>query len=1511
MRFPLFLAEVLCIGLVAVLSSDDGKTVTVPVEDDHVRVAFDGRELKLLLDTGSNAILVNDGVWYEGKYGEGRKTCLDADMSVLGLNFVEGQVYRFVLRSGSITLGEHSIDDVKFGVVVDFIPPPSHEGARSPGILGMGLVSADNPVKSLLQQLKHKSVIDKLSLSIRTQPSGKVGISGRVVLGEVVEGGLGMQLTSLEMCDKVRWNRVTEDRVLLGVPFLRACDAYVDFESNVLGLRPKHSGLAAQQCHSYGTGLPAGALCAEGRGDCTMYSRMYKESFYRSVFLVIAASTVSTVTVVPSDAYNSVFTGPPPICSVLVRMALALQDARPGAFPTSTLAALDTLFMIAYSSGLLLAGRLGDVFSASTVLAIGLGLTTIAQTVFALLCVMRTPPDWEFKVVLFAIWILNGLRYPEIATHTRSVAIAESSAASTRRSEALVGARIAYFSMVWRQESLPDSLLAFVRAMVVEMRIVAYLLAAPVATEKIGDGLTELAYYALRGFKDQGARLRLEFAASLAFFPAKYGFIVQSLCWPACVKLVGNWLAPVHHLIEGSEEDETSEDSETASVVDDRIGVVNPAHSGMLFGLWSSNASVGNIVGALMAALALGIAGAHAALKQMGVLLVFLGPSLLMVVFSYYSLKLKDSPPTVNGVQALGSQVCKLDPGWADGLSVFYDIGQCLGGVIAGSIVDKWARGRKSIVITSFLVLAIIPTLALSSTYRSAVPITIIIFIAGLLVGGPANLISAAVCADLGSQADAEANVTASVSGLVDGVASIGAAMTQLAIPVLTTGSSWAWLFVAFTECRLLKMSFLPPGSLSSAASRSFLLESSSPDEAGALSIGLRGRGRSRLPIWAKKDELLYGIYRHRVSIVVGSTGCGKSTQIPQWLDECGYTRNGYKVLLVVPRRITCVSVASRMQQEIGSPGVVGWQIRFERNVDEARNRIMVVTDGMALAYMLADPLFTQYSVIMLDDFHERSTQLDLLFSLLVTRIMPKRPKLRLIMSSATLDALSVQKFVTKHLGKESRWDAVLDLTDVGQGGELDTVVTMSVEGRCYPVATHYLAEACANYVATAVETVLRIHTSQEIPPYGADILVFLTGQEEIDAAVKLTKERMTDNNRPAGGGPLVTYALHSGLPVGLQLEALKPVARGSRKVVYSTNVAESGVTIPNIGFVVDTGFVKQAVAVVPNHHALLVTPCSKEQLVQRAGRAGRVCPGTCYRLFPKSSLGIFPDKSLPEITRTPSLSSVLLQIISLGVRNVCSLQWLTPPSARAMEAALEELRVLGFIDDNAPPKPDYCCCLLTMAARLEAIQLAALMSIDSIWARPHSRSTRERLAACKRSLGVHEGDMLTMINVYREWRENETAVDGDTDWAHRHMVHVGSMSRAAKIAGVVRRQLCQVLIDSGTDTAKAQSKVDESCGEDIEPLCRCICGAFAANAAAQVNSSGQYVSLLDGQRRLMIGQQSVLYGVQKPPNYVVYSHGIDTGAHNGTYEMIHVSQIESQWLVDVAPALYRPGKRK
>ncbi|KAF4660562.1 hypothetical protein FOL47_007090 [Perkinsus chesapeaki] len=288
----------------------------------------------------------------------------------------------------------------------------------------------------------------------------------------------------------------------------------------------------------------------------------------------------------------------------------------------------------------------------------------------------------------------------------------------------------------------------------------------------------------------------------------------------------------------------------------------------MLFGLWSSNASVGNIVGALMAAGALGIAGALSGPKEIGVLMVFIGPSALMLLFAYLSFGLTDYPPTTDNARELEevppapprtpemptfeamlgglreiwhafwlpfvaryslvyactkgvnyamffwlpfylSEVCHLDPGHADGLSTFYDMGQCIGGVLAGSIVDKFAKGRKSIVITVFLVLAIIPTLALSMKYESVIPITIIIFVAGLLVGGPANLISAAVCADLGSQA--ESDVTASVSGLVDGVASIGAALTQLAIPLLTNGTSWLWLFVAFTGMLLLAALLLLP----------------------------------------------------------------------------------------------------------------------------------------------------------------------------------------------------------------------------------------------------------------------------------------------------------------------------------------------------------------------------------------------------------------------------------------------------------------------------------------------------------------------------------------------------------------------------------------------------------------------------------------------------------------------------------------------------------------------------
>ncbi|KAF4738948.1 hypothetical protein FOZ63_002896 [Perkinsus olseni] len=390
MGSALLLVEVLWIGLAAVLNSDEDRTVTFPIEDDHITIKIDGQELTLLLDTGSNVLLVNDGVWYEGKYGKGacedpraacyfcpgKRTCLGAGTTIFALPFVQGQVYKFVRRPGSVTLGENTFDGVEFGVVIDFTPPPLHDGSRSPVVLGMGLVSSNNPVKSLLQQLKFKSVIGRLCFSIHTQPSGNTGINGRMVLGEVVEGGPGMRLTPLERCGRTQWNRVTvrvssiailapdgnllythgsgefgrkgyylgyvdsgtrdilipdgaefvkaivdharerigfdrfwrhpgrvrsvfekqmstrsywfideavlkffptlvftvgsdrdiavtipprdyarcmdgwcvlgiashqEDRVLLGAPFLRGCDAYVDFESKVVGLRPKHS----------------------------------------------------------------------------------------------------------------------------------------------------------------------------------------------------------------------------------------------------------------------------------------------------------------------------------------------------------------------------------------------------------------------------------------------------------------------------------------------------------------------------------------------------------------------------------------------------------------------------------------------------------------------------------------------------------------------------------------------------------------------------------------------------------------------------------------------------------------------------------------------------------------------------------------------------------------------------------------------------------------------------------------------------------------------------------------------------------------------------------------------------------------------------------------------------------------------------------------------------------------------------------------------------------------------
>ncbi|KAL9940035.1 hypothetical protein V8E36_000740 [Tilletia maclaganii] len=653
---------------------------------------------------------------------------------------------------------------------------------------------------------------------------------------------------------------------------------------------------------------------------------------------------------------------------------------------------------------------------------------------------------------------------------------------------------------------------------------------------------------------------------------------------------------------------------------------------------------------------------------------------------------------------------------------------------------------------------------------------------------------------------------------------------------------------------------------------------------------------REALPIFKQRDEILYMVERYPVLIVIGQTGCGKTTQIPQYLHEAGWasSESSLSIACTQPRRISAVSVASRVATEVGAVlgDEVGYTIRFEDLSHPTRTRIRYLTDGMLFRECMRDPLLSRYSVIMIDEAHERGAYTDLLLGVL-KKIRRRRPALRIIISSATVDAQAMLDYFND--------EPVIGNVSTKQSAEDLIAAVLTLEGRTYPVEIAYLDKAVDNYVRAAVEAVWNIHLKE---PQG-DVLVFLTGREEIDECCQiLADEALT---LPPGSPKLLLLPLHAGLTTEEQTAIFRRTPKGSRKIVVATNIAEASVTIDGIRFVVDCGFVKlKLFDPVTGMEALVPVPCSLASLTQRAGRAGRTASGKCLRLFPETALASLPLTTPPELCRS-DLATPILQLKALGIENVVQhFEWLPPaPPAEMMRRGMEFLCALGAVDSwsrltsplgermaEVPLEPMLAKVLLdsaTFRCSAEILTIAAMTSVQNPFIIPDEGRSAAGAAGEieRRKFTAEEGDHLTLLNVYSAF-VNPRVGKQSAKWCGRHRLNFKALSRAVSI----RAQLQKYLVRWGIDPSV-------SCEGDGARLRRCLVSGYFKNAAKML-PDGSYRSVRENVE-LHVHPSSVMFTRIPSTKWVIFHEVVQTTKHF----MRDVTVIEEDWLPELAPHFY------
>lgn len=638
---------------------------------------------------------------------------------------------------------------------------------------------------------------------------------------------------------------------------------------------------------------------------------------------------------------------------------------------------------------------------------------------------------------------------------------------------------------------------------------------------------------------------------------------------------------------------------------------------------------------------------------------------------------------------------------------------------------------------------------------------------------------------------------------------------------------------------------------------------------------------KADLPAYKVRSQLLDLINENQVIIVIGETGSGKTTQLPQILYEAGYQKTGL-IGITQPRRMAAVSVATRVSEEMNVKlgNEVGFTIRFNDHTSDLTN-IKFMTDGVLLRETLNDSTLNKYSCIIMDEAHERSLNTDILFGIF-KKLLTKRRDFKLIVTSATMNSLKFSKF-------------------------FNNAIQFKIPGKTYPVEIMYQSVPSVDYIDSAVKQALKIHLSNS--DNGGDILIFMTGQEDIEITCELIHEELNDLRKINDDIlDLDVLPVYSTLSSNMQSKIFKDSK--NRKCIVATNIAETSLTLKHVKFVIDTGLMKLKVYNPKlNMDSLQVVPISKAQANQRSGRAGRTSPGQSFRLYTLSTFeDEMWDEPIPEIQRSNLMNTILL-LKNLNIKDIDKFQFIDKPSIESIETSQYELWSIGALDNfgnltnlgrkmsQFPIDPMLSKLIIIsnnkkFRCSVEVIKIVAMLSVPNIFIRSKNDSALQKRAdKIRENFQIGDSDHLTLLNIFNQFQNLQSKGKNKEEWCSKNFFNFKSLRSALE----VHDQLLQLF-----EKTLNKGNVVSSCQDNWDIVKECLCASFYSNAA-EFFKNGQYKHLRTG-LEMNLHPTCTLNGIGDLPKYVIFHELIMTGKKQ---YMNYVTAIDPKWLVLYGSVFY------